>query len=233
MKTNSRTSILRTVALAFSMVAVITAVFFFTPSTRALADAIIQQFGGYIFMQGTPQPDPVKEAMSGQQGAGSPEQKATLQAEKQKMNDQPQENRKDTASFAPDAAAASQLAGFTVLAPAYLPEGYALSETKSGSKGWDVTQENGSVTAMIYYQDQASKSFLTIEELKYEQGHPKTVERAQIAAVTVRGQPGVWTPDPDGGKNVLVWDENGITYLVVSNTLQLEEMQKIAEGLGK
>ena len=219
------------------MVAVIAVGLFFSPATRALADTIIRQFGAYIFVQGTPQPDLVKIEMAGQQDAESPEQKATLQAYKQQLNEQmkkrAQANNDVTASFAPDAAAASQLAGFTVLAPAYLPDGYTLGEVKHVSGGWAVTQDDGDVAALISYTDQTTDSFFTIEELKVQPGKSRTVERPEIKDVTVRGQSGVWMPGLDGGKNALVWDENGITYSVVSNNLSLDESAKIAESLGK
>src|SRR5512146_1861227 len=67
MKTTSRTPILRYIALAFSMVAVIAAVLFFSPSTRAFADSLIRQIGGYIFVQAPPksEPDLVKKVMDG------------------------------------------------------------------------------------------------------------------------------------------------------------------------
>src|SRR5690242_18778158 len=87
MKKNARTRILRTLALSFSVVAVITAVMFFSPSTRALAQSIIHQFGGYVFVQGTPQPPKeeeiaAKKAMAAAENPVkvSPEQEATLKA---------------------------------------------------------------------------------------------------------------------------------------------------------
>ncbi len=36
-----------------------------------------------------------------------------------------------------------------------------------------------------------------------------------------------------GGKNLLAWDENGITYMIISNKLAKDEVPKIAESLGK
>ena len=32
---------------------------------------------------------------------------------------------------------------------------------------------------------------------------------------------------------MMVWEENGITYLVISNRLILEEVLKVAQSLGK
>ena len=56
--------------------------------------------------------------------------------------------------------------------------------------------------------------------------------RPDIQGVTVRGQPGAWMPT-GGGKNMLAWEENGLTYMIVSNTLPKGEVLKVAESLGK
>lgn len=247
MKTTTQTRLLRAAALSFATVAVIAAVLFFSPSTRAFADSIIRQFGGYIFVQGTPQPNPDKgsvkkpEDTAGKPPAVSPQEVATLQAAKiqqatleaGKNNDQNKQSaiEKDSAQPANDAAAASQLAGFTVLAPAYLPEGYA---PRDQSESWTVSHENDGNMASINYHNQAADGFLVINEQMYhQQGAPNTVERPVVQDVTVRGQPGAWVPDPDGGKSVLVWDENGITYMIVSNKLPKDEVLKVAESLGQ
>ncbi len=57
-------------------------------------------------------------------------------------------------------------------------------------------------------------------------------QRPEIQDVTVRGQPGAWMPT-DGGKNMLAWEENGITYMIVSNKLPEDEVLKVAESLGR
>jgi len=43
---------------------------------------------------------------------------------------------------------------------------------------------------------------------------------------------GVWLPNSPR-KNILVWEENGITYMAMSNGLTLEEVLKVAKSLGK
>ncbi|MGE5223317.1 MAG: DUF4367 domain-containing protein, partial [Omnitrophica WOR_2 bacterium] len=209
MKTTTRTRVLRAVALSFAMVAVIAIVLIFSPSARAFAQSILRQFGvgGYIFVQGTSEP------------TVSPEEQATLQAIGKPMI-QP----------ANDAAAASQLAGFTVLAPSYLPVGYT-ADNQPG--GWTVIHEINGVMASITYDNQADDDHLTIQEQMVRQGEPNTViNRPDIQDVTVRGQPGAWMPT-GGGKNLLAWEENGITYMIISNKLPKDEVLKVAESLGK
>jgi hypothetical protein len=214
MKTTTRTRVLRTVALSFAMVAVIATVLFFLPSTRAFADSIIRQ---------------IKKG------------NVTIQ-------------------MVNDAAAASQVAGFTVLAPAYLPDGYtALNQPGA----WAVSHEKDSVMASITYMastvaaqtevdtaqttpvaasaqttpaataknNQTAVGHLSIIEQMYKKGAPATeVNRPEKQDVTVRGQAGAWMPA--SGKSMLAWDENGISYIIVTS-LPKEEALKVAESLGK
>jgi len=215
MKTKSKSTTLRLVTLTLSLLAVLTATLLFSPSVRALADTLIGQFGAYIFVQGTPVP--VQQDV----------------ADKKEAEVQSEPNTEDVYSFAPDAAAASQLAGFTVLTPAYIPEGFTPNSIENVTSGWRVTSKWGGEAALISYDNLAEDSYVTIEEFQIGQDSPMTIERPEIVAVTVRGLPGVWTLDPDGHKNGLVWDENGITFSVWSNKLPLEELQKVAESLGK
>ncbi len=129
-----------------------------------------------------------------------------------------------------DAAAASQLAGFTVLAPAYLPDGYTVNN-QNGE--WTVSHGNGDVMAIIFYDNQATDGHLAITEQKVRQGELDTVKNdPESQAVTVRGQPGAWLSGNDGGKGILAWDENGLAYTISTNTLSKDEVMKVAESLG-
>lgn len=223
MKTTTRTRVLRYFALSFAMVALVATVLFVSTSTRAFADGVIRQFGGYIFVQSTPQP------------MVSPEQQAALQASKEQAalppnKEQNKSNQVASGVVQPanDAAAASQLAGFVVLAPSYLPEGYT-AYNQPGA--WTVGHQQGDVTAGIKYDNQAVNGFLTIVEDLHQQGEPETIDQPDIKDVTVRGKPGVWMPR--SAKNTLAWEENGITFTITSNRLSLDEVLKIAESLGK
>jgi hypothetical protein len=129
-----------------------------------------------------------------------------------------------------DAGAASQLAGFTVLAPSYLPDAYT-ADNQPGE--WTISDDYNGMTASITYDNLADGDTLTINEQMVRQGEPNTVvSRPEVQDVTVRGQPGAWMPT-NGGKNMLAWDENGITYTIVSNKLPKDEVLKVAESLGK
>jgi hypothetical protein len=231
MKVTSRTQSFRATALAFSMVMLIGAALALSPATRALADSIIRQFGSLIFVQATPEPKPILDQTAGQQAVDSVEKKDPMQ-------DQADSSKKQladegaTSGYAQDVVHASQLTGFPVLAPSYLPEGYGIETSANTSGAWTVIHQNGGVRASITYQGQAEDSFLTIEEFKELTDQSKTVESPEIVDVTVRGLPGAWLPDARR-KNILIWEENGLTYLVISNTLSLDEILKVAESLGK
>lgn len=130
---------------------------------------------------------------------------------------------------ASDPIEAGKLAGFTVFVPAYLPEGY------TAMTGWLVTSQDNGVVVFNACKD-GTNNFIGLNQLRYGDGASKeTYHRDQIVDVTVRGQSGVWLPDPSSpnGKNALVWEENGMTYSLISNSLPLDEMLKVAESLGK
>jgi len=228
MKPTSRTNSIRSVSMAAFLVLAIGATIYFSPTTRALADSIIRQFGAFIFVQAPPEPKPIQNDMTAQQASGSQEKKDPLQDQAEQSKKQLQASANTTTGYAQDAATASELAGFTVFAPSYLPDGYHIENT---SEEWTVFHENGEVRSSISYRNQDESSLLAIEQLKHQTGESKQVKSPEIIDVTVRGQSGVWVQDHQ--KNLLVWEENDITYLVISNALPLEEVLKVAESLGK
>ncbi len=127
-----------------------------------------------------------------------------------------------------DIATASQLAGFTVLAPSYLPDGYTV-DNQHGE--WTVSRDKDGVRASVFYENQAANDHLYIGEQMVRQGAPNPVmNRPVVQDVTVRGQPGKWMPA--GGKSRLAWDENGISFTIVTS-LSKDEALKIAESMGR
>ncbi len=127
-----------------------------------------------------------------------------------------------------DAASASQLAGFTVLAPAYVPDGF----TAYNPPGvWNVSHSSDGVMASIFYNNQPGDGHISIDERMGHPGEPNILtDLPEKQDVTVRGQPGTWSPN--NGKNFLVWNENGITFSIVSS-LTKDDALKVAESLGK
>ena len=84
----------------------------------------------------------------------------------------------------------------------------------------------------ISYSNHAANGDLSISEAMVQQGEPNTMTNGPDAqGVTVRGQPGTWIAGR--GKSVLAWDENGIAYMIGTNTLSKDEVLKVAKSLGK
>ncbi len=200
------------------------------PSARAFAGGIIQQIGAYGFtvdpslVPPTHKPSPINIVQS------------QTSVEMQVTGKVP--NAQDTAG-------AGKLAGFTVLAPSYLPAGY------SPMSDWLVTPQGSGMIATKGYRD-ATNHFLIINEWRAGDSPEQVYPRDSIVNVTVHGQPALWLPGAAGqtptpsvspapgpiqarpeGKNVLVWAENGITYSVVGDVISQTDAIAVAEGLGK
>src|SRR5689334_2702549 len=97
MHTPARTLLFRTLTIILAAMALLAAVLFVSPPARAFADGVIHQFGFFIFVQGEVQPEPTKQAPQKAEFVDP----AAAQAKKESIL--PSE---------PDAAAASQVAGF-------------------------------------------------------------------------------------------------------------------------
>jgi Domain of unknown function (DUF4367) len=214
MQIQSKYRAMRFAALTLSVLVVLTAALLLSPSARAFAQEIVQQVGGYIFVlggqpievQGAPGPIAVWKTLDA----------VSIEAE----GDVPTEN---------DPSEASSLAGFAVLAPSYLPDGY------TAMSGWFVIlEENGRVVTNAYRD--TTNHFFIINQWKAGEGASRTFAKDQIVDVTVRDQSGVWLPDKTGGpgqKNALVWEENGITFSIITDSLPLDELLKVAESLSQ
>jgi hypothetical protein len=210
MHTSARTILFRTLTIPLAVMAVLATVLFVSPPARAFADGVIHQFGFFVFVQGEIQPEATKQAPP----AAESVDQAAAQAKKESIL--PGE---------PDAAAASQVAGFPILAPTYLPEGFTLLSD------WRVEKKSDLVQSVdISYQSGENEVLMISQLHSGPDTPPLTITMPEIQDVTVRGQPGVWLP---AGKHSLVWVENGITIRIESNALNLEETLKIAESMGK
>ncbi len=130
-----------------------------------------------------------------------------------------------------DASTASQLAGFSVLVPSYVPDGYTVNNELGE---WTVSKSKDSVMAETSYDNQAADGHLSISEQTNAQGMPDPLlqKLADAQDVTVRGQPGKWMSG-SGGKSLLAWNENGLTVMISTNTLPEDEVLKVAESLGQ
>ena len=239
MQTKTRPQIMRFATLALPLLILTMTVFLLSPSARAFAQDLIRQVGGYLIMQGSADEDTKTSWDSPACPPKSlPEACSSIDENTKTPKDIGIERTKDSVVIkttkdipvANGPAEASSLAGFTILAPTYLPEGY------TSMTGWFVTSQDNEVVVTTAYKDKTN-NFLAINQLKFSEGAPQqTFHRDSIVDVMVRGQGGVWLPNADpaapDGKNALLWEENGITYSIVSNALSLDQSLEVAESLG-
>jgi hypothetical protein len=214
MPIQSKYPVLRYTALTLCILAFFTLAVLASPSIRTLAQGLLKQIGGYGFSLGTPEtidPSQVPGPISIVQGTDSVSVQITG----------------DNVSTAKDPAEAGRQAGFAVLVPSYLPPGYTtLSD-------WFIISQGDGMVVTSDSHDPA-KNILFINQWKVGEGDLRIFAHEQLVDVTVRGRDGVWLPGTtsSNGKRALVWEENGITYSLISVSLPLDEMLKIAESLG-
>lgn len=195
-----------------------------SPQARAIASQQWRQIGAIIFQDGT------EPATSGPATPPPPTMPAPSESSIQR---------------AASAAEASRLAGFTVLEPAFLPEGY----TSSGE--WSVDERDGSVYVVSTYQSADGSDFLTFNQIRYAPGvtfEQRYGDNETLQDVTVADHAGVWIegrymadpnepPPADGAEpellstNWLVWEADGLTYILYGTGLERPEMMNIAESL--
>lgn len=145
-----------------------------------------------------------------------------------------------------DAATASQMAGFAVLAPHYIPTGYELLriqllQSRDGtfyevSTEYDNPHERDGY--FLLRQIYAPSSEGDVPAFEWPVGDAPVVE------LTVRGQPGVWVEQSNQGQtyneagepvlsqwNMLLWQEDDFLFWFFSKNLSQDETLKIAESL--
>lgn len=211
MQTQLRRTSLRFMAATLGVFALLAVTILLLPSAGAFAQGILKQVGGYAF------------ALAGQPvnagGGGGPIRivKTLGSVSIETIGNVP---------TADNPVEASRMAGFAVLTPSYLPAGY------SAMSGWYITSEDGGKVASNGYRDATGGDFLVINQWQVGNGAVREFNRPAIVDVTVRGHAGLWLPDsaPES-KKALVWDENGITYSIITNAVPEEEVLKVAESL--
>jgi len=214
MLVQSKYPILRFAALTVSVLAVLMVTVLAFPSAQTFAQSVLERIGGFVFNQGTPEPLDASRVPA----------PITIVS----TTDSVSIEITSDVGFAFDLAEASEQAGFAVREPTYLPAGYV----EMGG-GWSITREGNGVAVTSGYFDN-TKNYFFVAQWKVGEGELKTFTREQIVEVTVRGHKGVWLPDTDSpsATKALVWEEDGITYSLISNSLPLDELLRVAESLG-
>ena len=133
--------------------------------------------------------------------------------------------------------------GFQVLQPRYLPEDYLLSEHQVNR-----TQDGRIVSIFVYTTESTAFDgpYLSVQQSTYQEEAPIEflVGDANVSQVTVRGTSATFIEDArlmtvrdEAGNNVtlpvdyLLWEEDGIFFLMDATQLTQEEMIRIAESL--
>jgi hypothetical protein len=215
MQTQTKHLVPRFAALTLSLFTVLIMALLFSPSARAFAQGLLKQIGGYAFTQGVP--DPIDAS------------RVPIPINMIETSTRTRIEINSNSNFANDPVTAGDLAGFTVLVPSYLPAGYTPMEG-----GWRITTMSNSTAVTNGYFD-GTKHYVLIAQWKVGEGDEKSFTRDEIIDVTVRGQNGVWLPpaSSDNRSSALIWDEDGITYSIISNALSLDEALMVAESLGQ
>ncbi|HEX2981228.1 MAG TPA: DUF4367 domain-containing protein [Anaerolineaceae bacterium] len=141
------------------------------------------------------------------------------------------------------AAEASRLAGFTVLEPGDLPEGYVLAGPLTV-----VDSQTGKIVVSAYTASDNS-AFLLFNQYRYgtqDQYTDNVTAQETLSEVSVRGHAGVWISgrrmtDPIDGTGVsapdlletnwLRWEEDEIVYTIIGSDLSLESALQIADRM--
>lgn len=198
-----------------------------SPAARAFAGEQIRQIGALIFRPidsaSSPLPATSAQPTIPAPGDTNPPENATL------LED------------------ASRLSGFQVLAPDYLPAGFAVDSV------WSIDRRESGVYVVSTFRNDTDRQFLVLNQIDYAPGASFVQtygDNEQVSDVIVRGQAGVWitgrlmtdptdhTPRPEAERelyatNWLVWAEGDITYALFGNDQSQQEMIKIAESLGR
>lgn len=136
---------------------------------------------------------------------------------------------------APDASAASALAGFQVFEPAQPPSGFA------AAGDWYVSTDEFGVSASRYYTKAGTEFFVSYQQRRYPEGYSRTETygtQEQVTPVTVRGRPGVVITgskfgSPDEGQRLVIWlkwEDQGVNYTIWGDA-SAEELLAMAESL--
>jgi hypothetical protein len=199
-----------------------------SPAVRTFADQQFRQIGALIFRQADPDPaspealHPTAQPTVAAPGDTNPPQNADL------LED------------------AARLAGFPVLAPGYLPDGYQVDSV------WSIDRRESGIYVVSSFRNESKTQFLLLNQIEYDPGasFEQTIgDNEQLSDLSVSGHKAVWITgrlmtDPTDHTvgiqddprlyptNWLVWQEGDITYALFGNGLSQAEMIEIAESLG-
>lgn len=228
---------------------IIVGLFLAVPALRSFAQDIIREIGGIRILSG---PTETEKSVA-QMNSGTPLPQPTLEPSVTPIQ-QAYEMRRMTLEQA------EAEVGFHAYEPAYIPEGFAMWGRDTWIRdGQTIWGDQRKVIHTSYYNTGEALSpsaqeryghlgepHLEISQNLYVEGGVSdlAIGDSPVVDVTVRGVAGLWIEqaqmgayaDETGqwhtiGENILIWEENGFTFWVQSNTLSLDEILKVAESL--
>lgn len=212
----------RRVALALGVLLVLlTTTLVVSPAARAFSQTVLRQVGLITFTAET-MPEPDERPL-------------------------PTPNATSTPIAFPRPQYASELeqvtseAGFQPMLPAYLPEGYQQDKLVAMEYLSDASEHVAWGTSARYVTADGLQ-YLDVQQARFNTAQEFPIGDTPIVDVTVRGHEGVWleqaleAPEaiaepPYNQVSILLWDEDGYTISIFTNSLPLEELLKVADSL--
>lgn len=135
--------------------------------------------------------------------------------------------------------AASNRVGFPVYAPGSIPEGYELTTRYTLLPPEPEQAGMMGVHTLYMLRGTAEAISRTVELIQHRFSPDQQTqmwmfitENTPVEDVTVRGQPGVWVEGRAGKTHMLLWEQDGFTFMLQSNSLTQAEMLVVAESVG-
>lgn len=122
---------------------------------------------------------------------------------------------------------ARESAGFEILVPEYLPEGYAFNYSMVFNNSWIAPEGQTFETVSLTYENE-KEDIISLSETVYETETPDAVIMNSAEDIAINGRDGKYLAF--GNMKILSW-EIGDIDLSLTTPLEKDEMLKIAESI--
>ncbi|AKB76853.1 hypothetical protein MSHOH_0370 [Methanosarcina horonobensis HB-1 = JCM 15518] len=122
---------------------------------------------------------------------------------------------------------ARESAGFEILVPEYLPEGYAFNYSMVSNNSWIAPENQAFETVSLTYENEEG-DIISLSETVYETETPEAPIMNSAEEVSINGKEGKYLTL--GDMKILNW-EIGNIELSLASSLEKDEMLRIAESL--
>ncbi|AKB34234.1 hypothetical protein MSSIH_3544 [Methanosarcina siciliae HI350] len=122
---------------------------------------------------------------------------------------------------------ARESAGFEILIPEYIPEGYTFNYSTVSNNSWIAPEGQASETVSLTYENEEEDS-IYLSETVYESQAPDAAIMDSAEDIDINGRDGKYLAF--GDMKILRW-EIGDIYLSLTSSLEKDEMLRIAESV--